>query len=111
MMKIKNKYPKAWKAYKDFLFHKYEGNKQILDVITDDILEVNLNYAPMSATFYFDTVNLIGTINYNSSVKMFEVNINGFPIEVKKQFLRSVHRIETEQKLINYLFSEVEKTL
>jgi hypothetical protein len=113
MKNLMTDYPKAWAFYKEGLIDKYknEYDGKYTSFLTDDILIINLEGAPMSATFFFDGFKLIGTYDYNYEDKVFEMKVNGENIDVHEDHQYSADRREAEKSLIKYLFSELEKTL
>lgn len=110
--------PKTFKIYKNYLISKYEKNKyELKPFLTDEMLILNLKSVPMSISYFFDSVDFIGTIHYNGLEERFEVSFNGELVESDEKennttiFLGSKDRQKAEALLINYLFTEYEKTL
>ena len=110
MKEILSKYPKAWEKYKKYLLTRYKENfdDKITSFITDDILLINLEGAPLSATYFFDNLDMIGTYDYNYEDKVFDIKVNGEFIDVHEDHQYSDDRKEAEKTLIKYLFSKLE---
>lgn len=116
---VVNKCPKAFTKYKDYLTQgmkdKYPGMDNIEKTITKELLIASIEATPYSCTRFFDTVSLVGT--YTQFGDKFVINVNNEVIEDKtkkgtnEKLLGSTDRHETEQILIKYLFTELEKTL
>lgn len=113
MKNLKNDYPKAWAHYKESLIEKYkeEYDGKMASFLTDDILLINLEGSPMSATFFFDSMGLIGTYDYIPKYQVFFIKVNGGATDMHKDHQYSEDRKEIEKTLIEYLFSKLEKTL
>jgi hypothetical protein len=114
-----SKCPKAFKKYKAYLIQgmkeKYPDMDDIEKTITNDLLIHSVVATPYPCATFFDTVGLIGT--YTQFGDKFVINVNNEVIEDKtsggkeEKLLGSTDRKETEEILIKYLFTELEKTL
>ena len=118
MKKTINKCPKAFKKYKNWITKRLKEKYTEIDVktiLSDELLVVSIVASPFACTEFFDSVNLVGT--YTQFGDKFVINVNNTVIEDKTNkgeetvLLGSPDRKETEEILIKYLFTELEKTL
>jgi hypothetical protein len=120
--KLENIYkecPKTFEMYKKYLIDKYKDKEELPGIesfLTDNMLQLNIQTAPMSLTYFFDTLEFIGCVCYNDLLDRFEISLNGELIkEEDKQnehlIIGSSDRMEAEKILIKYLFIETEKIL
>lgn len=116
-VKLENIYkecPKTFEMYKKYLIDKYKDVKEgsgIEAFLTDNMLQLNIKTAPMALTYFFDTLDLVGTLYYSVSEKEFQCMVNEEPIDVEENQQWNEDRAEAEAILIKYLFIETEKTL
>ena len=105
--------PKTFEMYKKYLINKYiNKNEQVEIFLTDNILQLNIQSAPMSLTYFFDTLYLVGTLHFDNLTNLFNICVNGESIiDDNENWLGDSDRLKAEKILINYLFTEIEKTL
>lgn len=118
MIEIINEHPKTVEKYRKWLKKNYQDDygKENFPEITDNMIAKVIDKSPMSLTRFFDSLELIGTINYDYMEGIFQLYLNGMAIEDEDPDNESVimgdtDRLEAERKLIKYLFIEAEKTL
>jgi len=118
MKKTINKCPKTFKKYKNWITKGMKEKYPEIDtktVLSDELLVVSIVASPFPCTEFFDSVGLIGT--YTQTDDKFVISVNNTIIEDKTNkgeetvLLGSPDRKETEEILIKYLFTELEKTL
>lgn len=113
------KCPKAFKKYKNYIItgmkEKYPDMQNMNKMVEDDLIIASITASPYPCAAFFDTVGLIGT--YTQFGDKFVINVNNEVIKDKtsggkeEKLLGSTDRHETEEILIKYLFTELEKTL
>lgn len=104
--------PKAYEAYKKWLIdglkEKYPEQEMFA---TDNLIELSITTSPLACTYYFDTIDMVGTLDYSTVDKEFIPCVNAQVIDVHEDHQHYKNRKEAEESLIKYLFIELEKTL
>jgi len=112
-MKINEEFPKTWDKYKNYLKASFRETKDdILSSIPNSLLITSIQNSPMGMTKFFDKIGMVGTVHFDYLSDKFSGYVNGEVVNIDEDtWLEGKERKEVEQKLINYIFSEVEKTL
>lgn len=110
---ILGEYPNTLKSIKEYYLKE---EREMEKFLTDDVLKISISSAPSSILKYFDTLGLIGTLEYNRFNNKFDVFINGIEIMDEDSHglesslrLSSADRNEAECLLVKNLLDESEK--